>query len=147
MSEHLDLPRAVTLGALVRHITESHRPTAVMREPTGGHPTDHLAVVPDRLVADAVRRLRAVAGIEGEQAESPLRRLLGRHLRGITADERLVEAHAPSHVRLVGAVDRPILRRPGTPTLVETQRVERTTTEEPHPVTLTGGRHHVEELA
>ena len=64
--------RAVRRRELGRHVPERDRLPDVMPVPARGHPADDRAVVPDRLVADDVRRVVGV-GFDDERDEPPLR--------------------------------------------------------------------------
>ena len=54
LADDLDLESFIRLGQGRRHVAECERHAGAMPEASGGHPSDRLAVVPNRLVADRV---------------------------------------------------------------------------------------------
>ena len=102
LADDLDLESFIGLSERGGHIAERERDAGAMPEAPRGHPTDRLAVVPDRLVADRVGIGRR--DLEAQKLERPALLLLGGGRR--PSDEiRLLEVDEPSETRFERFVD------------------------------------------
>ena len=114
-------PRAVRRQFL-RHVALRERAVDVVRVAARSDPADHLAVVPDRLVAEHV----GVGRIDDEGHAPQLAAVLLLARRRLAADEVvLLQVDEAAGVGLEGAVDRAKLAEPGRPVLLQPHGEER----------------------
>src|SRR6266403_2201241 len=127
-SEDLDLEAVRLLGERRRNIGQRNRLIHAMTEPTRCHPTDHLALVPYRLVTHRI----GIACIDDKRDEATSRCALAIGNDRRAADEvRFAYVHEAIQSRLGGRVDRAVFPRPVAEAFFQPQRIESARAEVP----------------
>src|SRR5437868_5951309 len=109
LADDLDLEALVIALDLLRHIAERHRLCSIVGIAARGDPANHLALVPDRLVADDID----ILGVDGESEEPEHTTRLLLLQRTIAADEIvLLERDETAEAGFERAIDRAVFARP-----------------------------------
>src|SRR6185312_8291966 len=103
-ADDLDLESTRLAGQGDRDVSEGERALHTVTVSARGHPTDDLAVVPDRLIPQCIR----IGGLHREADEPQRSAALSLFERRGAADElALLQVHEPSEAGLERPVDRP----------------------------------------
>src|SRR5215468_10215769 len=144
LADELDLEALLRGLERSRNVAKGDRATDPVTVSARSDPTNDTSVVPDGLIARRV----GIGGIDAEGRE-PQRATAFFLLesRGTPDEVSLGEIHEAAEPRLMRAVDRAVLARPGTEALLDAHRIERAAPEEPQPLLPSGRAQQIVECA